>query len=166
MNEKGKLSKSCPTNGSFLIQANVTCTPSTPAPARKRRRPNQDLQERLARCEELLKEYATAKPESPPAAKSPSPKLADRIPELEDPIPKWKPAGKLIEEDGGVRFMDSYLLTTVYDEVRTNAWLSPKPSWCSNATLRIDMDLHLAQINAQNCGRGDRMRRTHSYAYR
>lgn len=102
----------------FIQQANVTCTPSTPAPARKRRRPNQDLQERLARCEELLKEYATAKPDSPPAAKSPSPKPIDRIPELEDPLPKWKPAGKLIEEDGGVRFMDSYLLTTVYDEVR------------------------------------------------
>lgn len=100
-----------------LVQANVTCTPSTPAPARKRRRPNQDLQERLARCEELLKEYATAKPDSPPPAKPPSPKPADRVPELEDPLPKWKPAGKLIEEDGGVRFMDSYLLTTVYDEV-------------------------------------------------
>lgn len=103
----------------------MTCTPSTPAPARKRRRPNQDLQERLARCEELLKEYATAKPESPPPAKSPSPKPADRIPELEDPIPKWKPAGKLIEEDGGVRFMDSYLLTTVYDEVCTKCLAVP-----------------------------------------
>jgi len=38
-------------------KANVKCTPSTPAPARKRRRPNQDLQERLARCEELLDQY-------------------------------------------------------------------------------------------------------------
>lgn len=100
-----------------IFQANVTCTPSTPAPARKRRRPNQDLQERLARCEELLKEYATAKPPSPPPAKPPSPK-PDRVTELEDPTQKWKPAGKLFEEDGGVRFMDSYLLTTVYDEVR------------------------------------------------
>ncbi|PTB78675.1 hypothetical protein M440DRAFT_1297637, partial [Trichoderma longibrachiatum ATCC 18648] len=44
---------------SNCIKANVTCTPSTPAPARKRRRPNQDLQERLARCEELLKQYAS-----------------------------------------------------------------------------------------------------------
>lgn len=101
-----------------VIQANVTCTPSTPAPARKRRRPNQDLQERLARCEELLKEYATAKPDSSsPPAKRPSPRPADPLPELEDPLPNWKPAGKLIEEGGGVRFMDSYLLTTVWDEV-------------------------------------------------
>lgn len=100
-------------------QANVTCTPSTPAPARKRRRPNQDLQERLARCEELLKEYATVKPASPPSARPPSPK-PDGIPELADPLPKWKPAGKLIEEDGGLRFMDSYLLGTVYDEVNSS----------------------------------------------
>ncbi|ROV92689.1 hypothetical protein VSDG_06579 [Cytospora chrysosperma] len=103
------------------LKANVTCTPSTPAPARKRRRPNQDLQERLARCEELLKEYATAKPESPQPARSPSPKRVktDGVPELDDPIPKWKPAGKLIEEDGGLRFMDSYLLGTVYDELKS-----------------------------------------------
>lgn len=100
----------------MALQANVTCTPSTPAPARKRRRPNQDLQERLARCEELLKEYATAKPASPPSGKPPSPK-PDHMPELEDPLPRWKPAGKLVEEDGGMRFMDSYLLGTVYDEV-------------------------------------------------
>lgn len=104
-------------------QANVTCTPSTPAPARKRRRPNQDLQERLARCEELLKEYATAKPDSPPPTKAASPR-SDRIPELEDPLPKWKSAGKLVEEDGGVRFMDSYLLGTVCDEVNH---LTPPP---------------------------------------
>lgn len=56
------------------------------------------------------------KPASPPPAKPPSPN-PDAIPELEDPLPKWKPAGKLIEEDGGLRFMDSYLLGTVYDEV-------------------------------------------------
>jgi hypothetical protein len=37
----------------------VKCTPSTPAPARKRRRPNQDLQERLTKLEELLKEAYT-----------------------------------------------------------------------------------------------------------
>ncbi|KAF3770928.1 hypothetical protein M406DRAFT_272252 [Cryphonectria parasitica EP155] len=115
------------------LKANVTCTPSTPAPARKRRRPNQDLQERLARCEELLKEYATAKPPSPPPAKPPSPK-PDCIPELEDPIPKWKPAGKLIEEDGGVRFMDSYLLTTVYDELKSMRKIVDEEISCDEST--------------------------------
>lgn len=97
----------------------MTCTPSTPAPARKRRRPNQDLQERLARCEELLKEYASAKPPSPSPASTPSPKRAklERPPEFTDPAAKWKPAGQLIEEDGGLRFMESRVLGTVYDEV-------------------------------------------------
>ncbi|KAK3945772.1 putative fungal-specific transcription factor domain-protein [Diplogelasinospora grovesii] len=93
------------------LKANVKCTPSTPAPARKRRRPNQDLQERLARCEELLKEYATEKPESP----TPRPL---RVPVYDDPYLKWQPAGKLVKEDGGIRFMDSFLLGTVYDELR------------------------------------------------
>lgn len=31
---------------------------------------------------------------------------------------KWKPAGKMIKEDGGVRFMDSYLWASVYDELQ------------------------------------------------
>ncbi|KUI71428.1 hypothetical protein VM1G_06725 [Cytospora mali] len=116
-------------------EANVTCTPSTPAPARKRRRPNQDLQERLARCEELLKEYATAKPASPPP-RSPSPKRVkvDGVPELEDPIPKWKPAGKLVEEDGGLRFMDSYLLGTVYDELKSMRRLVDEEIACDEST--------------------------------
>ncbi|ORY71978.1 fungal-specific transcription factor domain-containing protein [Pseudomassariella vexata] len=87
------------------VKANVTCTPSTPAPARKRRRPNQDLQQRLSRCEELLQEYATTKP-SPTSTETQGP---------DDP---WKSAGKLIEDDGGVRFMDSYLWAEVHDELR------------------------------------------------
>jgi len=92
----------------------VKCTPSTPAPARKRRRPNQDLQERLARCEELLKEYATEKPEDAAA----TPPRREQAPLYDDRKPKWRPAGKLVEEDGGVRFIDNFLLGTVYDELR------------------------------------------------
>ncbi len=89
----------------------MKCTPSTPAPARKRRRPNQDLQERLARCEELLKEYATSEKAESPAAQP------WNVPTYDDPYLKWQPKGKLVKEDGGVRFMDSFLLGTVYDEV-------------------------------------------------
>lgn len=126
-----------------VFQANVKCTPSTPAPARKRRRPNQDLQERLARCEELLKEYATEKPDlldknqgqSPaqsqnqfmpfgqPLNQSRTPSIShaqspapSKLSQYNDPYLKWHPGGKLVKEDGGVRFMDSYLLGTVYDE--------------------------------------------------
>ena len=89
----------------------MKCTPSTPAPARKRRRPNQDLQERLARCEELLKEYATTE-----KAESPSPQTWNP-PTYDDSYMKWQPKGKLVKEDGGVRFMDGFLLGTVCDEV-------------------------------------------------
>ncbi|KAK4451948.1 fungal-specific transcription factor domain-containing protein [Podospora aff. communis PSN243] len=95
-------------------KANVKCTPSTPAPARKRRRPNQDLQERLARCEELLKEYATEKPDDPAT----TPGRREQAPLYDDPKPKWQPAGKLVQEDGGVRFIDNFLIGTVYDELR------------------------------------------------
>lgn len=45
---------------SNCIKANVVCTPSKPAPPRQRTRPRQDLQERLAKCETLLKQYADA----------------------------------------------------------------------------------------------------------
>ncbi|KAK3370351.1 fungal-specific transcription factor domain-containing protein [Podospora didyma] len=94
---------------SNCTKANVKCTPSTPAPARKRRRPNQDLQERLARCEELLKEYATEKPESTTPQPSQTPLYEQK---------KWQPAGKLVKEDGGVRFVDNFMLGVVYDELR------------------------------------------------
>ncbi|KAI0852163.1 fungal-specific transcription factor domain-containing protein [Daldinia vernicosa] len=90
---------------SNCIKANVSCTPSTPAPARKRRRPNQDLQQRLARCEELLSEYATAKPPAPSSIESPTQDES------------WKPLGKLIVDDGGVKFIDSFLWATIHSEL-------------------------------------------------
>ncbi|KAF0329652.1 fungal specific transcription factor domain-containing protein [Colletotrichum asianum] len=131
---------------SNCIKANVTCTPSTPAPARKRRRPNQDLQERLARCEALLKQYATTGSTTPPAgpptvssilspATQPTPSsTAGPSPSITQlPLPtgtasilddigspatsQWKPAGKVVVEDGSVRFMDSYLWATVHDQL-------------------------------------------------
>ncbi|AEO63002.1 uncharacterized protein THITE_2107846 [Thermothielavioides terrestris NRRL 8126] len=93
-------------------KANVQCTPSTPAPARKRRRPNQDLQERLARCEELLKEYAAEKPDQLAARPAQPPNFHDEA------YIRWQPEGRLVREDGSVRFMDSPLLSIVYDELR------------------------------------------------
>ncbi|TLS31277.1 hypothetical protein PpBr36_03208 [Pyricularia pennisetigena] len=101
-----------------LCQANVQCTPSTPAPARKRRRPNQDLQERLARCEELLKEYAPdGKPDIGRLNRK-NTSLSQSPPKGEEPLPEWNRHGKLIHEDGSVRFVDSYMLSTIYDELR------------------------------------------------
>ncbi|KAF4466599.1 transcription factor [Fusarium albosuccineum] len=110
---------------SNCLKANVTCTPSTPAPARKRRRPNQDLQERLARCEQLLKQYADGSVPSPSAMTSQSPGMNGSVSDMPVTTPtnsethsKWKPAGKMVKEEGGVRFMDSYLWANIHDELQ------------------------------------------------
>ncbi|CRK40515.1 hypothetical protein BN1708_008242, partial [Verticillium longisporum] len=144
---------------SNCLKANVPCTPSTPAPVRKRRRPNQDLQERLARCEALLKQYAntsgplpdgmnpslnpgtpassvlapsqlpyTPGPISAATAQSMSSAAASPTPgynllpsaptPAEDKSPKpWKPSGKLVVEDGSVKFMDSHMWTIIHENV-------------------------------------------------
>lgn len=34
-----------------------------------------------------------------------------------DPQTKWKPHGKMVKDEGGMRFMDSYLWATIHDEV-------------------------------------------------
>jgi hypothetical protein len=120
---------------SNCIKANVTCTPSTPAPARKRRRPNQDLQERLARCEDLLKQYAGAGPPPGSAASRVNDPLTPSTMEISNgppskanssPVdgspPQFKAitmasAGKMIQDDSGIRFMDSYVLATVMENV-------------------------------------------------
>ncbi|KAJ4864013.1 fungal specific transcription factor domain-containing protein [Trichoderma breve] len=125
---------------SNCIKANVTCTPSTPAPARKRRRPNQDLQERLARCEELLKQYASGSVPIPGPAPAPSAPPAQRplpplpatpsnsnlptseavvaTPASVDSTQSRNPGSLMVKEDGNVRFMDSYIWASVYDELQ------------------------------------------------
>ncbi|KAL6879135.1 fungal-specific transcription factor domain-containing protein [Trichoderma novae-zelandiae] len=119
---------------SNCIKANVACTPSTPAPARKRRRPNQDLQERLARCEELLKQYASGSVPipAPSTAQRPLPPLPatpsnPSLPAAEAPVAtpasvdstqSRNPGALMVKEDGNVRFMDSYIWASVYDELQ------------------------------------------------
>ncbi|KAK9439968.1 fungal specific transcription factor domain-containing protein [Metarhizium brunneum] len=117
---------------SNCIKANVTCVPSTPAPARKRRRPNQDLQERLARCEELLKQYANGsapgqqQPPPPPPQQTETPATdhfarsdkSEPTPLGSDNSSNWKPACRMVNDDGSVRFMDSYIWATVYEELQ------------------------------------------------
>jgi hypothetical protein len=125
----------------------VPCTPSTPAPARKRRRPRQDLQDRLARCEALLKQYVAAdasettnlasktEPElEEDFSKSPSPpsplmetpsstsqtrtSLVDDYTSNDPATAKKLPPGKLYRNDGTVRFVDSVLVGTISDELQ------------------------------------------------
>ncbi|KAI6784934.1 putative transcriptional regulatory protein-like protein [Emericellopsis cladophorae] len=111
---------------SNCVKANVTCTPSTPAPARKRRRPNQDLQERLARCEALLKQYAGAGP--PPAAASASQSPTTPFKDMADSPEPWNShlsdfekvptTGKMIQSESGSRFYESQLWTKFHEELQ------------------------------------------------
>ncbi|KAI1350416.1 fungal-specific transcription factor domain-containing protein [Xylaria sp. FL0043] len=118
---------------SNCIKAKIACKPSIPAPPHKRRRPNQDLLERLARCEQLLKQYADGnvpiQGESPAAAAAATAGLSTTSPSSSrpasspaakiesDPAPALKPAGKVITEDGNVRFMDNYIRISFHDEL-------------------------------------------------
>ncbi|KAK7437342.1 C6 zinc finger protein [Colletotrichum acutatum] len=92
--------------------------PSIPAPVRKRRRPNAELQARLARCEELLARYAAASDESLEDNGTVAQPQSSSIPQYENHEVNWKPAGKLVTEGGTVRFMDNFLWATVYEELR------------------------------------------------
>ncbi|KAG6246577.1 hypothetical protein E4U23_004528 [Claviceps purpurea] len=129
---------------SNCIKANVTCIASTPAPARKRRRPNQDLQERLARCEELLKLYAdgavpgqaqtAAETATPPINETATPLInetatptvnetlvserAESAPPAVDKLNNFKPTCRMVNDDGSVRFMDSHIWATIYEELQ------------------------------------------------
>ncbi|KAH6986613.1 fungal-specific transcription factor domain-containing protein [Ilyonectria destructans] len=111
---------------SNCIKANLTCTPSTPAPARKPQRPNQVLKERLRRCEWLLEQRADVIVSVPPSAQSMLPLTIDSPSKPpagtqgpEQHRYKQKPLGKLVREEGGaVRFMDSYVWASVHDELQ------------------------------------------------
>lgn len=110
-------------------QSNVQCIPSKPAPLRKRRPPHQALQEKLAAVTEKMEQMrremdaarATGNNVAPTVTPSPPPTEPT---EPTAPLPtvpttaRWDSKGNptLIQEEGGVRFMDS-LLATVYQEV-------------------------------------------------
>lgn len=72
----------------------------------------------MARCEELLKEYALDGKVDLDEMKTLSIQGSQTPPKGEEPIADWNRNGKLIHEDGSVRFVDSYMLSTVYDELR------------------------------------------------
>lgn len=128
-----------------ILQANAECIASAPPPPRKRRRPKVELQNRLARCEQLLAEYANAnakleRPESDANTDIPPPSLTPQ------PGPRdlnWEPTGKLIVEDGGTRFTDGFLWTKVYEEVAS-----------SPAILRRAANLDAVASNARAHGYG------------
>ncbi|KAI2622053.1 hypothetical protein GGS21DRAFT_541641 [Xylaria nigripes] len=114
---------------SNCIKAKVACKPSTPAPTHKRRRPNQDLLERLSRCEQLLKQYAEnnvvnergSGPIPADSAELRNSSCASSANQLPSPIgraePNPTPTGKVIQEDGNVRFMDNSVRISFHDEL-------------------------------------------------
>ncbi|KAI0154680.1 fungal-specific transcription factor domain-containing protein [Xylariaceae sp. FL1272] len=109
-------------------KARVECKPSTPAPPHKRRRPNQDLLERLARCEKLLKQYADGGGQPvPDAADTTSPNSDPLLAQYPVPgqdsktvtaLKKPGTLGLVVEEDGNMRFMDNYLRISFHDEIK------------------------------------------------
>ncbi|KAI1174491.1 fungal-specific transcription factor domain-containing protein [Nemania sp. FL0916] len=119
---------------SNCVKAKIACKPSVPAPPHKRRRPNQDLLERLARCEQLLKQYADgnvppAQMESALAAagqgvgsssRSGNQAAVASTPALNagnEAKQAISPTGKVVEMDGNVRFMDNYIRISFHDEL-------------------------------------------------
>ncbi|KAI1734619.1 fungal-specific transcription factor domain-containing protein [Xylaria scruposa] len=116
---------------SNCIKAKIACKPSIPAPPHKRRRPNQDLLERLARCEQLLKQYADGnvpaqgEPTPAPTKSSSSASInqsvssspAAKVKNENEAGPSLKPTGKVVEEDGNVRFIDNYVRISFHEEL-------------------------------------------------
>ncbi|KAK1760408.1 fungal-specific transcription factor domain-containing protein, partial [Echria macrotheca] len=93
------------------LKAGVECIPGQPAPTRPRRRPVQELNIRLTKTEAKVEDLTAER---------------DRWKELSMSVARgstsspedWQPAGKLVQESGGVRFMDHPLISEIQDEVR------------------------------------------------
>lgn len=88
------------------------CVPATPAPRQKRKVTQHGLNERLARCEAMLNDYVKLKAEAEAQLQAAREARAAAGEDL-----RWQPTGKLVNEDGNVRFMDSPLLGVIYEEV-------------------------------------------------
>ncbi|KAI1437373.1 fungal-specific transcription factor domain-containing protein [Xylaria sp. CBS 124048] len=115
---------------SNCVKAKVECVPGTPAPPHKRRRPNEALLDRLARCEGLLQKCAEVKPpiqqEHAPATARLLSATTDNIahaafsPTTRPDTPfdtPYIPAGKIFQEDGKVHFIDSCVLISLHEEL-------------------------------------------------
>ncbi|CAH0046249.1 unnamed protein product [Clonostachys solani] len=105
--------------------AQVECIEGTRITTRTRRRPQQELLERLARCEELLKQQKqeTSSTNSP-MNQSPQPRGTDES--ASEPVPveesqtRVKPkstGGKMVNDKGKVQFMDSQAWVNIHEEI-------------------------------------------------
>lgn len=70
------------------------------------------LNERLARCEAMLNDYVKLRAEAEAqlqVARQARAAAGDNL--------QWQPMGKLVNEDGNIRFVDSPLLGIIHEEV-------------------------------------------------
>lgn len=109
----------------LLTQADLKCTPSVPAPTRRRRRPRQELKDLVKRCEDLLKQHAAGNLSSYNGQSRQASGLSDPVstqasrftPSTAGPNTHPNLSGKMIKEEGNIRFVDSHLWASVYEEV-------------------------------------------------
>ncbi|KAH8650777.1 fungal-specific transcription factor domain-containing protein [Ilyonectria robusta] len=114
-------------------KVNVFCVPSTRAPFRGRKRPNQVFEEKLTKLEALLEQHAVARafPKGPSAetldttllsqealqaSSTPDSTLLLRSTEASQSSPQL--SGKLVVQDGSVKFIDSYIWGIVYENLQ------------------------------------------------
>jgi len=122
---------------SNCVKAGAPCTPSTPSPRRPRRRPNQDLRQRLVRCEELLLQCAVAgqvhapEPEAQSTESAESARFTPSTSEAGtpgspgkemEPLPHRAPTGSkaaylVLGGGDSNRVLESPIWTALYDEV-------------------------------------------------
>jgi hypothetical protein len=120
---------------SNCVKAGAPCTPSTPSPRRPRRRPNQDLRQRLVRCEELLLQCAVADQVQAPEPEAQSTESSQFTPSTSEagtpgtpgkemePLPHRAPTGSkpaylVLGSGDSNRVLESPIWTALYDEVR------------------------------------------------
>ncbi|KAI5457493.1 fungal-specific transcription factor domain-containing protein [Mariannaea sp. PMI_226] len=131
---KIKCDKGAPCSNCEKIGAR--CTPSTPAPARKKRRTNRDLRERLAKCEALLKQYGPLPTTNGADTSGSSPsvdyagsgdgsllqsplQIQSQGPDDNSRNPIWMPMGKVIVEDGSMKYSDNFPWSTVQKQLQS-----------------------------------------------
>ncbi|VUC23043.1 unnamed protein product [Clonostachys rosea] len=113
-----------------------TCVPSTPAPPRKRRRMNEVLLERLAKCEALLKQYeGVPPPNGSGASTSQSTTPYDHTTGNTDASQSGsdseednfdfkvsaalKPVGSFVLEEGSAKYVDSFPWATIQGQLKS-----------------------------------------------
>ncbi|KAK1515831.1 uncharacterized protein CCOS01_13029 [Colletotrichum costaricense] len=110
------------------VKLGAECVPRENSKTRNRKKPNVELQRRLARCEELLQQFVAAEKReksSDGTRTEPSPK-SDTSTKIEDQGRSRdremqaleNSLGKLVIDKGSVRFTDSTPWATVFDELQ------------------------------------------------